>query len=200
FQQQISFFFGNISFVALAVVVAMAALLLAWRRPSIIKSHLGTIIASLMSIVAIVGLLAVMVARHPPVYSVRDHSYFYYTLTIHVVILFGLSLWLSFLTAEVRAKLRPFFYSLIAVLIACNILRYAQQRQVMIHSTGWFEEQYAHSQALVAQFAISPPQRERLLLDQGDLFWDDQAHFLENVERAYLHLRGASATSELRNR
>ena len=200
FQQQISFFFGNISFVALAAVAATAALLLVWQRPSVIKNHLGAIIASLISIVAIVGLLAVMVARHPAVYSVRDHSYWYYTLTIHVVVLFGLSLGVSFLSAEMRAKSRPFFYSLIAVLIVCNILRYAQQRQVMIHSTGWFEEQYAHSQKLVAQFAISPPQRERLLSDQSDLFLDDQAHFLENVERAYLHLNGASAGSRLRDR
>jgi hypothetical protein len=112
-----------------------------------------------------------------------------------VVFLFGLSAWLSFLSADMRATSRLFLYLLIAVLIASNVHGYAQQRQVMIHSTGWFEEQYVHSHALVAQFTISPPRRERLLLDQGDLFLDDQAHFLENVERAYLHLTVTPASS-----
>lgn len=197
FQQQISFFFGNISFAALALIAAIVALLLARQRPDVFKSHLGTIIASIVSIVAIIGLLAVMVARHPPVYSVPDHSYWYYTLTIHVVILFGLSLWLSLFSAEWRAKSHFFFYSVIAILIASNVVGYAQQRQIMIHSTGWFEEQYMHSQTLVSQFATSPPKRDQLLSNQRDLFLDDQAHFLENVERAYLHLTGASISSGL---
>jgi hypothetical protein len=200
FQQQISFFFGNIPFVALVVVAVIAPILIGWQRPNVIKRHMPAITASFISIAAILGLLAVMVARHPPVYSVRDHSYWYYTLTIPVIILFGLSVWLSFLSADMRAKSEPFLYLVIAILIASNLLGYTQQRQVMINSTGWFADQHATSQALVAQFAVSPPNREQLLLEKGDLFLDDRAHFLENVERAYLHLRGASSKDPMRDR
>jgi hypothetical protein len=62
----------------------------------------------------------------------------------------------------------------------------------MIAANGWFQGQHEHSQALVEQFATAPPQREKLLSNSNDLFLDDQAHFLENVERSYLHLTGAS--------
>jgi len=196
FCHQISLFFGNVPFFLVALIGVAALIGFFWKRATARSIDNWTIVAmSLVVIVSIFILLAIMIERHPPVYTVSDHSYWYYTLTIHVVFLFGLSAWLSFLSADMRATSHLFLYLLIAVLIASNVHGYAQQRQVMIHSTGWFEEQYVHSHALVAQFTISPPRRERLLLDQGDLFLDDQAHFLENVERAYLHLTVTPASS-----
>lgn len=81
---------------------------------------------------------------------------------------------------------------MIAILIAGNLRAYVHQREIMIHPDGWFGGQYAHSQALLGQFAADPPQRESLQSRSSDLFLDDQAHFLENVELSYLHLTGAT--------
>ena len=195
FQQQVSFFFGNAPFLLLASIIVIAAIGVAWKWRSAINRNTVTLLAvSVVSIIAIIGLLATMVARHPAVYSVRDHSFWYYTLTLHVVILFGISAWLRFLSPRERSRFNPLFYALIAILIASNIGAYGHQRQAMINFKGWFEGQYEHSQALVAQFATAPPDREKLQSKTNDLFLDDPAHFLENVERAYLHLAGGRQT------
>jgi hypothetical protein len=193
FQQQVSFFFGNIPFLLLASIIAIAAIGIAWKWRRAISGNILTLLAvSIVSIIAIIGLLATMIARHPAVYSIPDHSFWYYTFTVHVVILFGVSVWISFLNSRDRSRFNPLLYALIAILIVSNIRAYGHQRQTMINFHGWFEGQYEHSQALVAQFATTPPNRERLQSTTNDLFLDDQAHFLENVERAYLHLTGGS--------
>ena len=191
FQQQVSFFFGNVPFLVLASIIVIATAGIAWKwRSAINRHHLTLLAVSVVSIVAIIGLLAAMIARHPALYSIRDHSFWYYTLTVHVVILFGISVWINFLNPSSRA--RPFLYALIAILIACNVQGYTRQREIMTQPDGWFGGQYAHSQALVAQFAADPPRREELQSRSSDLFLDDQAHFLENVELSYLHLTGAT--------
>jgi hypothetical protein len=141
-----------------------------------------------------VGLLATMIARHPAVYNVRDHEFWYYTLTVHAVILFGISGWISFVDLERRPGFKLPLYSVAVILIALNASRYPAQRELMIHSTGWFDSQYAHSQALTAQFETDPPLREKIVSRSTDSFLDDQAHFLENVEMSYLHLVGAVRT------
>ena len=193
FQQQVSFFFGNIPFLVLAAIIVIAAIGIVWKRRSAITGKsLALLAVSVVAIIVIIGLLATMIARHPAVYSIPDHSFWYYTLTVHVVILFGVSAWLSFLGPPGRSRFNPLLYALLAILIASNIRAYGHQRQTMINFKGWFEGQYQHSQALVAQFTTAPPNREKLQSNSNDLFLDDQAHFLENVERAYLHLTGAS--------
>jgi hypothetical protein len=193
FQQQVSFFFGNAPFLVLASVVVIAVFLIIWKHRVVINVKNLTVLAvSLVSIAAILGLLATMITRHPDIYSIRDHSFWYYTLTVQVLILFGISAWLSFFGPANRLPFNPLLYALIAILIGCNALAYARQRDIMIHSAKWFETQYQHSQAFVTQFKTAPPQREKLRLNSNDLFWDDDAHFLENVERSYLHFTGAS--------
>jgi hypothetical protein len=193
FQQQVSFFFGNAPFLVLASIIIITAIGNAWKWRSAISGNRLTLLAvSGVSIIAIIGLLATMIARHPAVYSIRDHSFWYYTLTVHVVILFGVSAWLSFLSPRGRSRVNPLIYAMIAILIAGNLRAYAHQREIMIHPDGWFGGQYAHSQALLAQFAADPPRRENLQSRSSDLFLDDQAHFLENVELSYLHLTGAT--------
>ena len=193
FQQQVSFFFGNAPFLVLASIITITAIGNAWKWRSAISGNRLTIFAvSGVSIIAIIGLLATMIARHPAVYSIRDHSFWYYTLTVHVVILFGVSAWLSFLSPRDRSRVNPLIYAMIAILIAGNLRAYVHQREIMIHPDGWFGGQYAHSQALLAQFTADPPQRESLQSRSSDLFLDDQAHFLENVELSYLHLTGAT--------
>ncbi|MEY2555527.1 MAG: hypothetical protein QOF93_671, partial [Verrucomicrobiota bacterium] len=193
FQQQVSFFFGNVPFLLLASIITIAAIGIAWKwRSAINRNHLTLLAVSVVSIIAITGLLAAMIARHPALYSIRDHSFWYYTLTVHVVILFGISVWISFLTPRDRSRLSPLIYAMIALLIAGNLRAYARQREIMTQADGWFGGQYAHSQALLAQFAADPPRRENLQSRSSDLFLDDQAHFLENVELSYLHLTGAT--------
>jgi hypothetical protein len=193
FQQQVSFFFGNVSFLLLASIITIAAIGIAWKwRSAINRNHLTLLAVSVVSIIAIIGLLAAMIARHPALYSIRDHSFWYYTLTVHVVILFGISVWISFLTPRDRSRLSPLIYAMIALLIAGNLRAYAHQREIVTQPDGWFGGQYAHSQALLAQFAADPPRRENLQSRSSDLFLDDQAHFLENVELSYLHLTGAT--------
>jgi hypothetical protein len=189
FQQQVSFFFGNIPFLLLASIIAIEAIGIAWKWRSAFRGNILALLAvSIVSSIAIIGLLGTMIARHPAVYSIPDHSFWYYTFTVHVVILFGVSVWISFLNSRDRSRFNPLLYALITILIVSNIRAYGHQRQTMINFNGWFEGQYEHSQALVAQFATAPPNREKLQSTTNDLFLDDQAHFLENVERAYLHL------------
>jgi hypothetical protein len=113
------------------------------------------------------------------------------------VFLFGTSVWLSFLSRDARARFSSVIYALIAILIAFNVHAYRQQRETMIAANGWFQGQHEHSRAFVAQFAADPPQREKILSNSNDLFLDDPAHFLENVERAYLHLTGASPADSI---
>ena len=198
FRLQVSFFFGSLPFFVLAAIVVIAAVGTAWKwRRAINRNHLTLLAVSIVSIIAIFGLLATMIARHPALYSIRDHAFWYYTLTIHVVILFGISAWLSFPSRDARARFSFVIYALIAILIALNVLGYRQQRETMISANGWFQGQHEHSRAFVAQFANDPPQREKILSNSNDLFLDDPAHFLENVERAYLHLTGASQADSI---
>lgn len=195
FCDQISFFFGNIPFFVLGPIVVIGAAGCWWRRRSLINLDNLTIVAvSMLTILAVIGLLAAMIARHPAVYNVRDHEFWYYTLSVHVVILFGISAWLSFFSPEQRSRFAPLVHLAALIVIVLNVSAYGRQREIMIHSPGWFDGQYAHSRALVEQFATTPPDRGKLLTHSSDLFWDDQAHFLENVELSYLHLTGAIQT------
>lgn len=193
FADQVSFFFGNIPFI---VIVLVAAIAIFWKRQAIMKmNNLPIILLSIVAVLAILGLLATMIARHPSVYSVRDHEFWYYTLTLHVVFLFGITTWFRLLKLKRGAQLAPYFYTAAIGLVALNLLAYGRQREIMIHSTGWFDSQYAQSQALLAQFRSDPPTRTKIQSPSSDLFLDDQAHFLENVECAYLHLIGTTQPS-----
>jgi hypothetical protein len=195
FQEQVSFFLGSVPFVILAAIMLIAAILIAWKyRESFSRSNLTLVTVSLLSIFAVIGLLAVMIARHPQVYSIRDHGFWYYTLTVHVAFLFGISVWVSFLSPGNRSRLSPILYGLIAILIISNIHAYGQQRQMITTGNGWFAGQFEHSQAMASQFATAPPDRDKLVAQTEEFLIDDSEHFLENVERSYLHLTGAVAT------
>jgi hypothetical protein len=99
FREQVRFFFGNIPFAALCIISAIALLAkmgkslfripIVARFKQILKDDL--VITTVASVVAINLLLLVMIARHPPVYSVPDHSFWYYPFTVHVILLFGIS-------------------------------------------------------------------------------------------------------------
>ena len=195
FQDQIEFFFGNIPFPVLALVIVAVGVVFFWKRKGTINfANLEVVWISLMVVLALIGLLAAMIARHPAVYTVRDHEFWYYTLTLHVIFLFGITAWLALIDSNRLARFKPVLYALLVMLIALNLSNYSRQRDAMIHSTKWFDSQYAHSQALVEQFRNDPPQREKLLARSNDSFLDDPDHFLENVELSYLHLIGIVQT------
>ena len=199
FCHQISFFFGNVPFFLVALIVVATLIAFFWKRGTATSIDNWTIVAmSLAVIVSIFSLLAIMIARHPSVYTVRDHEFWYYTLSIHVVILFGITAWLSFVSPEHRARLNPLIYATIATLIALNIRAYNTQRNTMIHSTGWFEAQYERTQLFVEQFKNHPPQREKFQPRSRYLLVDDSPHFLNNVELSYLHLIGVVQTEPVR--
>src|SRR5262249_53234210 len=125
-------FFGNIPFVVLALISLAAVAFIFWKRGSPLKiNNLTIIVVSFFAILEIIGLLATMIARHPEVYSIRDHEFWYYTLSIHVVILFGLTAWTSSLSPNVGTRWAPVFYTLIGILIVLNIRGYERQRQAI---------------------------------------------------------------------
>jgi hypothetical protein len=195
FQDQIEFFFGNIPFPVLALVIVAGGVAFFWNRKGTINfANLSVLWVSLMVTLALIGLLATMTARHPAFYEIRDHEFWYYTLTLHVIFLFGITAWLGLIDPDRIARFKLVLYPLLIILIALNLSNYPRQRDTMIHSTGWFDNQYAHSQALVEQFRNDPPRREKLLARSSDSFLDDPEHFLENVELSYLHLIGAVHT------
>ena len=192
FQEQVSFFFGSLPLVVLIAIALTAAVVIGWRfRSAIRRINLTILVVSAVSIFALIGLFAVMIARHPQLYSIRDHAYWYYTLSVHAVFLFAVSAWISCLSPASRSRIIPAVNGLAVILIVLNIRAYAHQRQTITTGDGWFAGQFEHSQALISQFATTPPDRDKLLRQTNDLFLDDQAHFLENVERSYLHLTGA---------
>lgn len=195
FRDQMEFFFGNIPFPVLALVTIAAGVIFFWKRKGAIPcANLTVVWVSLLVVLALIGLLAAMIARHPPVYNISDHKFWYYTLTLHVIFLFGITGWLGLIDPERLARFKPVLYPLLAILIALNLRNYPRQRDAMIHSAKWFDNQYAHSQALAEQFRNDPPRREKLLARSSDSFLDDLDHFLENVELSYLHLIGAVHT------
>ena len=195
FQQQVSFFFGSVPFVVLVAIGLIVAIAIVWRsRTAINQINFTLVVVSVLSILAVIGMLALMIARHPQLYSIRDHAFWYYTLAVHAVFLFGITVWVSFLSPATRSRISPLLYALIVILIVLNFRAYGWQRQTITTGNGWFAGQFEHSQALVSQFATAPPDRDKLLNQTSDLFLDDQEHFLENVERSYLHLTRAATS------
>jgi hypothetical protein len=198
FQRQVSYFFGNIPFAFLCLSGAIACLVaVAKLRIAIFSSRALQIFGvSILSAAALFFLLAAMIVRHPPIYDIPDHSLWYYTLTIHVIILFGISAWLSCIAAHYRLRWRPWFCLVGFLLIGSNLAHYRQQRNEMTHSTLWFAAQYERSQMFVRQFATWPPQKNSSSWPvAARLISHDQARFLQSVQ--ILHDRqGRRVTSE----
>jgi len=202
FQAQVSLFFGNLPFAAACLIGAIV--LLPSMRRSAPRSRTGggflrvllddIPIATLASAAALTGLLFVMIARHPPVYSIPDHSYWYYTFSIHVIILFGITTWFGLLGSRSHPRWRPALWLVLLILIGLNVEHYRQQRQIMINSEQWFKNQYDHSKFFVAQFAAmqarskGSPDQAQLDLDQITLREDD-VYFLQAVRMQYATLR-----------
>lgn len=201
FQAQASLFFGNVPFVLVGSVAASAWVAGAVR--SRITSPGGTTVATLLtddrlvitlaSASALVVLLGLMILRHPPIYTIPDHAFWYYTLTIHVVFLFGLSLAVASLGKPERLRWRPVLYALLVAMIVGNVAHYGDHRPTMVDSGGWFETQYERSRRLVGSYEAAPDP-DTLIPESatGEPFLaevaQDEEHFLERVRIAYTRL------------
>lgn len=145
------------------------------------------LIATLASALALNFLLLTMIARHPPVYSIPDHSFWYYTLSMHVIILFGVATCSSLLNSQDQRRWKSAIWVLLLILIAFNIAHYPRQRQIMINSDQWFKKQYEHSQVFVDQFAstgaTAAPNPDGVKLPE------DEVNFLEEVRAEYAALK-----------
>lgn len=160
FRAQTSGFFGNAPFVIVALTVTIACVGSAWRRRST-----DVLIVWLATSVSLVMLLALMILRHPPVYLIPDHSFWYYTLTIHVVFLFCVTLLLSSLGGVRGVWEKVGLYLLLLLMIGNNVRHYPAERTAMINSARYFKGQYARSQRFVDDFEAlerrNPPEGGR---------------------------------------
>jgi hypothetical protein len=184
FRRQVSYFSGNIPFTVLCLIGGIAWLRRIWKQRGVKLTDSGfqILLVAAFSSVMLVALLVVMIARHAPIYEIPDHSFWYYTLSIHVVILFVVSVCLSWLEQHQRLRRKSAFYLVLLILIASNTWHYPEQRQTMIHSTEWFGYQYQQSQMLVQQFATSPPQHGPLPPDSNLWYMDQRQRFLQTVQ------------------
>jgi len=180
FQGQVSYFFGDVPFAFLCLSGAIAGLVVVAKRRAAIFSdrNLQIIGVSISSAAALVFLLAAMITRHPPIYDIPDHWLWYYPLTVQVIILFGISAWLSRIAVHNRLRWRPWLCVAGVLLIASNLAHYREQRNEMIRSTQYFARQYYRSQMFVRQFATSPPQKNA----PSSLISRDQTSFLQDVQ------------------
>jgi hypothetical protein len=147
FRSQTSYFFGNAPFPAIAAATAVACAVSAWRGRTA-----EVLIVSLLSAASLMGMLAMMILRHPPVYFIADHALRYYTLTIHVAYLFGLTLLLSSLGQPRGNAAAAAVSFLLLSMIAGNVWHYPQQRSVMVDAPGYLKRQYGRSQKFARDF------------------------------------------------
>jgi hypothetical protein len=147
FTAQVSFFFGNAPFI---VVCAVGLAFGVGSNRRLLASD--ALLVLLASSAALVGLLGLMIMRHPPVYTIPDHALWYYTLTMQAVLLFGATLCVSQANGARDGGRNLVVYVLLMLMIVSNVLHYEAQRKVMIDSMEWLGSQYVSSQSLSRQF------------------------------------------------
>jgi hypothetical protein len=149
FRGQVRYLFGNAPFAAVAVVALTGAVFAIWRHRSqhgsrLVDFFIGVIVVP----AAMVMLLAFMVLYHRPIYTIPDHTLWYYTLTVPAVLVFGLTLLVaSFDLARVPVA-RYLVHAVLLVMIASNVLHYSAQRHFMIDAR-YIGEQYNRTQQIL---------------------------------------------------
>jgi hypothetical protein len=204
FQAQASFFFGNLPFALLGLVAAIAWVASVSR--SRMHSHGGgttvttlltddRLLVTLGSASALVVLLALMILRHPPVYSIPDHAFWYYTLTLHVVFLFGLSLAITALGRPGHIRGKGLIRAVLVAMIVGNVSHYTDQRRTVTDS-GRFGNQSERSRRMVEGYEAASDAGTGRILDpasSGPYLAEvdhDEEHFLERVQIAHAKLTG----------
>ncbi len=104
-------------------------------------------------------MVAVMILRHRPVYTVPDHSYWYYFLPAHVLVLCGVSGLIGRVAAS-GSRWRLGVWIALVVLTAGNVSQYPAQRAIMADSR-WLRGQLADTERMLAGF-------DRLKTDETD--------------------------------
>ena len=172
FRDQVSYFFGNAPFLVvclLGLVVWIAVRVhqprrgpIAWRQR---LTGTGVILTSAFAGTLLV-LIAVMGMRHPPVFRIPDHAFWYYTLSMQAVLLFGASLVAAQLHGTDDGRRRRYGWLLLIVMIVGNVAHYPGQRRLMEASGIWFGKQYAFAQLYAQAFAAdeaNAPESARVL-------------------------------------
>ena len=89
-------------------------------------------------------MIALMIIRHPAVYTIPDHSYWYYFLPTQVVFLLGISLLCSRVAIH-QSKWRVGVWLTVGILVGLNMSHYSTYRNIMLESS-WFSEQAAYTE------------------------------------------------------
>ena len=140
--EQARLFFGNGAWPVSVLLLSAGAVDRLRRRRS--RSD-GFALLSLGLVVALLHLLiALMVFRHPPVFEIPDHRYWYYFLTLQVVFFLLLAFYLEWLELPDLRWIRVATVSLLLALAANNVRHYGAYSDVVIHSS-WFGESYRQS-------------------------------------------------------
>ncbi len=147
FKGQVQYLFGNVPFFALAAAGIVAALFAMWRRrsPAVTELITGAVVVS----AALVVMLAFMVLYHRPIYTIPDHTLWYYTLTVGAVLIFGLTLIVANIDLARAPLARHAVHAVLLLMIASNVLHYHAQKRLMIGSR-YFSEQYARTRQVLA--------------------------------------------------
>ena len=202
FRGQVRYLFGNLPFVVTASVALAAAAFAVWRQ----RSHEGragrrmTIDVLIVAVVvpaALIMLLAGMVLYHRPIYTIPDHTMWYYTLTVPAVLMLALTLLLATVDLARLPFVKHAIHIVLVAMIASNVLHYREQRHAMTQSR-YIGEQYARTQQIlgneraVRTGRIAPSQRPWLRVEPSGavvtLPVADEA-FQEEIRAAYATLR-----------
>ena len=143
FLHQAELWCGNVPLWALTALLPAACW---WYRKNTMDKR-GVVRDALVTLATVGGLLlmiALMIIRHPAVYTIPDHSYWYYFLPIHVVFLLGFSLLCSRLAIH-QSKWRIGVWLATGILVGLNMSHYSTYRNVMLESS-WFSEQAAYTE------------------------------------------------------
>jgi hypothetical protein len=147
FTGQASMQFGNLPLAALCALGAAVWVACALQRttppPPGLRRWLAStgVIVSTGFISVLIVLIAVMGMRHPPVFSIVDHAFWYYTLSIQALLLFGAALAVSRLPPADSGS--TFTHVLLIALTVSNVLHYPGQRELLAGSGQWFGKQLA---------------------------------------------------------
>src|SRR5262249_38518107 len=119
--------------------------------------------ARLVTSTVILGLLAsqvvmfgVMIARHPPVYELIDHRYWYYPLPFQAMVFAGLSLLFARGIRDWIGTKRAAAVGVIALMIAGNLAHWTMYRDRMLTSR-WFSLVHPQSALLKKSLETGTP-------------------------------------------
>lgn len=208
FRGQARYLFGNLPFAAVGVMAMGGAAFGLWRavtrRTRTAGATADLLIAAAVIPAALTLLLAGMVLYHRPIYTVPDHTMWYYTLTVPAVLMLALTLCLA-VAGITRAPVVKYGINVaLLAMIAGNLLHLGGQRDAMIRSP-YIGEQYARTRQILTNerdardHRIGPGRRAWLRIDPGGatvtLPVEDEA-FPEEVRAAYATLRHRAPLDE----